>query len=288
MLGRMCLVGLLGACGALSLRIPVLTDGRQVRSSCITASVAAADAAAAERLWSSPVCKPLLRIGKHGARPSHASGLVDLCENQPFVCVRFTGPRNDEALSSLMVELAASGPEGAPVLLASRKPRKGGQEALFAQPARVDDVCSAAFHDALAAAALSKVQQAEEWAEGRPDRVRPSRSAPIVAMAMAKGFESIEVLEAAVRSYIAGLPEGQADDPALPSPLDYTELKFNGRPDLVDGLIAFGGYIKMSKQLELPIRIGVKRPAGDVPPPSAGAAAAKTIGGLFNLFGNSG
>jgi len=277
MLTTMCLLGLPG-CGALSLRIPV-SGGRQTRSSSITASVVAADAAAAERLWSSSA-KPLLRIGKHGARPSHASGLADLCEHQPFVCVRFTGPRTDESLSSL-VELGQSRDQPAPVLLTSRKPRRGGLDALFAQPARVDDVCSAAFHDALAAAALSKVQQATEWAEGR--RPSPSRSAPIVAMA--KGFDSIDEVEAAVRSYIAGLPEGQADDPELPSPLDYTELKFNGRPDLVDGLIAFGGYIKMSKQLELPIRIGVERPAGEVPAPSAGAAAAKTIGGLFNLFG---
>ena len=285
MLTTVCLLGLPG-CGALSLQIPV-AGGRQTRS--ITASaapgaddrpVAAADAAAAERLWSSSV-KPLLRIGKHGAKASHASGLADLCEHQPFVSVRFTGPRTDESLSSLLAELGQGQNQPAPVLLTSRKPRRGGLEALFAQPARVDDVCSAAFHDALAAAALAKVQQATEWAEGRPSP-KP-RSAPIVAMA--KGFDSIDVLEAAVRSYIAGLPEGQADDPALPSPLDYKELKFNGRPDLVDGLIAFGGYIKMSEQLELPIRIGVERPAGDAPAPSAGADAAKTIGGLFNLFG---
>ena len=130
------------------------------RASLITASIAAAaDNAAAERLWSS-AGKPLLRIGKHGAKPSHATGLADLCNNQQYVCVRFTGPRTDESLSSLM-ELVAStelapGPEGAPVFLTSRKPRRGGVEALFAQPARVEDVCSAAFHEALAAAEEAK------------------------------------------------------------------------------------------------------------------------------------
>jgi hypothetical protein len=137
----------------------------------------------------------------------------------------------------------------------------------------------------------------------RPVRLQVSRSVPVVLMA--KGFASVDELEAALQEYITGLPEGQADDPALPSPLDYTELKFNGpsapspppasaartratnpapciplthsrgppptalissatvtsthlppahpthphlqgRPDLVDGLMAFGGYIKVS------------------------------------------
>ena len=227
----MCLLALFAGGAALSSRAAVV-GGRQVRTSLITASVAAAaDDAALERLWSS-AGKPLLRIGKHGAKLSHASGLTDLCENQPFVCVRFTGPRTVESLSEL-VELVASaelpsGPEGAPVFLASRKPRRGGIEALFAQPARVDDVCSAAFHDALAAAAATKELEAAEWAEERaasaakaalkatapsPRRsARPQapRSAPIVAMA-AKGFGSVEELQAAVRDYVAGLPEGQVE-----------------------------------------------------------------------------
>ena len=62
--------------------------------------------------------------------------------------------------------------------------------------------------------------------------------------------------------------------------------------DLVDGLmdpkLGSGGYIKMSTKMELPLRIGVKRPVGDKPPSSAGAKAAKGIGGMFNLFGSAG
>jgi hypothetical protein len=156
-----CLLGLIsGSCGAFTSRAAVAA-GRQVqRASLITASIAAAaDDAAAERLWSS-AGKPLLRIGKHGAKPSHATGLADLCDNQQFVCVRFTGPRTDESLDSLVELIAstelASGPEGAPVFLCRRKPRRGGVEALFARPARVEDVCSAAFHEALAAAEEAK------------------------------------------------------------------------------------------------------------------------------------
>ena len=100
--------------------------------------------------------KPLLRIGKHGAKSSHATGLADLCDNQQFVCVRFTGPRTDESFAELVELVAstelASGPEGAPVFLCRRKPRRGGLEALFARPARVEEVCSAAYHEALAEA----------------------------------------------------------------------------------------------------------------------------------------
>lgn len=160
-LSVVCLLGLFsGGCGALSSRAAV-AGGRQVqRTSLITASLApAADDAAAERLWSTN-SKPLLRIGKHGAKASHATGLADLCTNQQFVCVRFTGPRTDESLTSLVELVAstelASGPEGAPVFLCQKKPRRGGIEALFAQPARVEDVCSAAFHKALAAAEEAK------------------------------------------------------------------------------------------------------------------------------------
>ena len=156
-----CVLGLLSAAGALSSRAAVAACGRQVqRASLVTASIAAAaDDAAAARLWSS-VGKPLLRIGKHGAKSSHATGLADLCDNQQFVCVRFTGPRTDESFDSLVELVAttelASGPEGAPVFLCRRKPRRGGLEALFARPARVEEVCSAAFHEALAAAEAAK------------------------------------------------------------------------------------------------------------------------------------
>ena len=173
-LSVVCLLGVFsGGCGALSSRAAV-AGGRQVqRASLITASIAAAaDDAAAERLWSS-AGKPLLRIGKHGAKPSHATGLADLCDNQQFVCVRFTGPRTDESVDSLVELVAstelASGPEGAPVFLCRRKPRRGGVEALFARPARVEDVCSASWHEALAVAEEAKDLEAREaWPESRP------------------------------------------------------------------------------------------------------------------------
>tara|TARA_B100000795_G_scaffold209874_1_gene163439 strand:+ start:246 stop:416 length:171 start_codon:yes stop_codon:yes gene_type:complete len=56
----------------------------------------------------------------------------------------------------------------------------------------------------------------------------------------------------------------------------------------MDPKLGSGGYIKMSTKMELPLRIGVKRPVGDKPPSSAGAKAAKGIGGMFNLFGSAG
>ena len=173
-LSVVCLLGVFsGGCGALSSRTAVAGGRQMQRASLITASIAAAaDDAAAERLWAS-AGKPLLRIGKHGAKPSHATGLADLCDNQQYVCVRFTGPRTDESVDSLVELVAstelASGPEGAPVFLCRRKPRRGGVEALFARPARVEDVCSASWHEALAVAEEAKDLEAREaWPESRP------------------------------------------------------------------------------------------------------------------------
>ena len=77
---------------------------------------------------------------------------------------------------------------------------------------------------------------------------------------------------------------GAIDDPSLPSPLSYKELQFNGRPDLVEGCMQFGGYLKVSQDLGLPVRIGVERAAGETEGGMRAVAARKTIN-AFNMFG---
>ena len=106
---------------------------------------------------------------------------------------------------------------------------------------------------------------------------------------MAKAYPTVGELEAAIKAYIAELPEGALDDPTLPSPLNYNELNFNGRADLVEGCMAHGGYLKLSNELGIPVRIGVERPAG-----AKGKVAqavneqGKKTMNLFNMFGQSG
>ena len=97
-------------------------------------------------------------------------------------------------------------------------------------------------------------------------------------------YASAAELVVAVRAYIAALPAGAIEDPSLPSPLSYKELQFNGRPDLVEGCMQFGGYLKVSNELGLPVRIGVERVADEAEGGMRAAAAKKTIN-AFNMFG---
>lgn len=297
------------ACAAVAALVPM---GRPqlaapLRGRVVALDVVAADDETASRLWAC-AGKPLLRIGKAGATPSHANGLADLCSAAPTVCVRITGSATDASLAQL-VQLApsaplAAGPGRCPVLLSTRRPRKGGVEALFSQQARADEVCGAKFHAALVEQQLVEESEAQKWAVERAataakvalkastvGRKRPrgmiakAARVPKPAAMMAKGYATADELHAAVRSYLAEMPEGAADDPALPSPLNYNELNYHGRSDLVEGCMAFGGYLKVSNELGVPVRIGVERPAGETKP---AADAAKKAVNLFNLFGNSG
>mmetsp|Transcript_1252 Transcript_1252/g.2891 ORF Transcript_1252/g.2891 Transcript_1252/m.2891 type:complete len:106 (-) Transcript_1252:134-451(-) len=104
---------------------------------------------------------------------------------------------------------------------------------------------------------------------------------------MATRYESVEQLKAALREYVDNLPDGAVDDPTLPSPLNYKELSYNGRDDLVEGCMAFGGYLKLSNALGLPVRVGVERSASQ-PGPAAKSVAAKKAFDLFNMFGKAG
>ena len=99
-------------------------------------------------------------------------------------------------------------------------------------------------------------------------------------------YKSVDELEAAVRAYAAALPDGALDDASLPSPLSYKELQYNGRPDLVEGCMNFGGYLKLSKQFGLPVRIGVERAADEAEQGSSlrSEVGKKTIN-AFNMFG---
>ena len=97
-------------------------------------------------------------------------------------------------------------------------------------------------------------------------------------------YASAAELDAAVCAYINALPAGAVHDRTLPSPLNYKELNYNGRPDLVEGCMQFGGYLQVSERLGLPVRIGVERPVAPAEGGMRAAAAKKTIG-AFNMFG---
>ena len=168
--------------------------GRSLSHATVVASietpnhVVAADGVAAKRLWGS-AGKPLLRIGSKGAAPSHANGLTDLCSAHPYVCVKFSGTGVDASLSQLLdlIQLASPPVESTPMLLTTRKGRRGGLEALFSQKERLEQVCSAEFHDEVREARLLKKIEDQKWAAVRAardaDKVGASGVSPTVAVA---------------------------------------------------------------------------------------------------------
>jgi hypothetical protein len=140
----------------------------------VAVAVAAADAEAAEWLWTGAcAAKPLLRIGKQGAAPSHVNGLIDLCASHAYVNVRLTGRTTDESLEQLVSFIGATTPDASPhlTLLATRVPRKGGVEALFSQTSRVDELCSPAYRKASQRAAkqaeMEELANAETYKDER-------------------------------------------------------------------------------------------------------------------------
>eukprot|EP00967_Tisochrysis_lutea_P113341 scaffold179822_cov31-Tisochrysis_lutea.AAC.16 len=78
-------------------------------------------------------------------------------------------------------------------------------------------------------------------------------------------FEEYEALEVELRAYLAALEPQDALD--APSPLAYAELTRNGRLDLVEGCMAHGGYIAVSKRMGLPLRFAnlIDAPAPQTP-----------------------
>lgn len=62
-------------------------------------------------------------------------------------------------------------------------------------------------------------------------------------------FRSFDELEAVATAYLRTLNETALNDPTFPSPLSYKELQKNGRVDLVEGCMQFGGYVKVSELL---------------------------------------
>ena len=286
------------------MRVATLTISAPVRTSI---SLAACSDEILDKLWSSAK-SPLLRIGKAGAAPSHASGLLDLCSSHPAVSVRLTGASTQASLDDLLELLDLTDESRSLMLLATRKPRRGGVEALFSQASRSDELCSVEYHDGLAAAgALAAEHEAADAVTYRDAReARAARQAAKLDKAgskkglprkhrragqpsmMASRYKSVGELEAAIKAYIAELPEGAADDPSLPSPLNYNELNFNGRPDLVEGCMAYGGYLQLSNELGIPVRIGVERPPDAQGKKPATNDVAKKAINLFNMFGKAG
>lgn len=286
--------------------------GRSHHHQMMATAVAAISDDVVDRLWASSK-SPLLRIGKQGAAASHANGLLDLCSSHPVVSVRLTGHSTEDHLEQLVELIAAGAPEeeSPPLtLIATRKPRKGGVEALFSQAGRTDELCSVDYHNKADAAAKEvadseaadaitfKAERAAQTVReaARLDKAGSKRGRPRMhrragkPLMMAKAsYKTVGELEGAIKAYIAELPEGALDDPTLPSPLNYKELNFNGRPDLVEGCMAHGGYLKLSNELGIPVRIGVERPesAKSKTAQAVNEQGKKTMN-LFNMFGQSG
>lgn len=91
-------------------------------------------------------------------------------------------------------------------------------------------------------------------------------AAPATRLVEARMADDFGGFEVAVREYVATLSASELSDADAPSPLAYDELRRKGRVDLVEGCMRHGGYIKVSKQLGLPLRLAAPPPA---PPPSS-------------------
>ncbi|KAL3911834.1 MAG: hypothetical protein SGPRY_008545 [Prymnesium sp.] len=89
------------------------------------------------------------------------------------------------------------------------------------------------------------------------------------------GFRSYEELKEAASAYLATLNETTLTDDSLPSPLSYTELQNNGRVDLVEGCMEYGGFVKVSEDLgvaRLVVRLTFASSLDPTPVPSLGKA----------------
>jgi hypothetical protein len=67
-------------------------------------------------------------------------------------------------------------------------------------------------------------------------------------------FKDFATFESEVRAYLQTLDETALNDPEAPSPLAYKELQSNGRVDLVEGAMQFGGYLTVSEKLGVRIQ----------------------------------
>ena len=76
-------------------------------------------------------------------------------------------------------------------------------------------------------------------------------------------FSDFAVFEREVREYLSALDEAALNDAEAPSPLAYLELQSNGRADLAEGCMQYGGYLAVSSKL------GVRVQRKALPPPSA-------------------
>mmetsp|Transcript_65835 Transcript_65835/g.109423 ORF Transcript_65835/g.109423 Transcript_65835/m.109423 type:complete len:289 (+) Transcript_65835:20-886(+) len=72
-------------------------------------------------------------------------------------------------------------------------------------------------------------------------------------------FEDFSVLEAEISSYLSTLNRSALEDPSAPSPLAYLELRRNGRADIAEGCMIHGGYVRVSEQLGVPVRLATPK-----------------------------
>ena len=68
-------------------------------------------------------------------------------------------------------------------------------------------------------------------------------------------FDDYADLQSEVRDYLATIPAEELADPESPSPLAYAELGRRGRTDLVEGCMKHGGYLRVSADLGVPVRV---------------------------------
>jgi len=68
-------------------------------------------------------------------------------------------------------------------------------------------------------------------------------------------FDDYADLQREIRSYLAAIPAEELEDPDAPSPLAYSELGRRGRTDIVEGCMKHGGYLRVSADLDVPVRV---------------------------------
>ena len=95
---------------------------------------------------------------------------------------------------------------------------------------------------------------------------------------LAKADDEFGALAAEVRQYLSTLDEAALNDPEAPSPLAYVELGRAGRADLVETIMRFGGYLKVSEQLGVRVRDVEPAPEAVNPFATQPAEEAATVG----------
>merc|ERR1712061_603707 len=126
---------------ALAACIPAIQSPAARSRPVLLSSASATSVELLQQVWEATP-KSLLRIGKSGAAKSHANSLNELCAAHPVVAVKFNGPIPVDEAAAVLCNLASDVVSDnllEPVLLATRRLRRGGSQGLYAQRARVGE-----------------------------------------------------------------------------------------------------------------------------------------------------